>query len=60
MRNKAAKGARSNLIGPASFYGVRQNVSSKISNRKKFFGEEYGVSREKQQKKESIKIIKFT
>ena len=39
LKNKASRAQRSNAIGPASFYGIRQNLNSKISHKKRFFEE---------------------
>lgn len=55
LRTKINRSNRSNVIGPASFYGIRQNLNLKLSNKKKFFEE-----KSTQSNKESLKVIKFT
>ena len=54
LRAKVNRASRSSTIGPASFYGVRQNINQKkISNKQKF------LQKEDSPRKESIKVIKF-
>lgn len=37
LRTKITKSTRNSVVGPASFYGVRQNINQKkISNKQKF------------------------
>ena len=55
LKNKATRAQRSNAIGPASFYGIRQNLNNKISHKKRFFEDGSGSK----SKQDSIKIIKF-
>ena len=55
LKNKASRAQRGNSIGPASFYGIRQNINNKITNKKRFFEEDSG----NKSKQDSIKIIKF-
>jgi hypothetical protein len=56
-RSKVGKSTRNSVIGPASFYGIRQNLNLKI-NKKKFFSQEQQDAFN--EGRDSIKIIKFT
>lgn len=55
LRTKINRNSRNSTIGPASFYGVRQNINQKkISNKQRF------LSSQESPRKDSIKVIKFT
>ena len=54
LRTKVSRSSRNSTIGPASFYGVRQNINlKKNSNKQKF------LSKDESPRRESIKVIKF-
>jgi hypothetical protein len=49
-----ARSTHSGGIGPASFYGIRQNLNLKLSNKKKFLDEE------NKSNKKSVKGVALT
>ena len=54
LRIKAHRSTKNSTIGPASFYGVRQNINQKkITNKQRF------LSKDETPRKDSIKVIKF-
>ena len=55
LRTKVNRSSRNSTIGPASFYGVRQNINNKkiSTNRQRF------QSKDEAPRKDSIKVIKF-